>query len=104
MKNRPILMILITAVGLGVIFFAVLVVATLVSGGRSSKQLAPLPGMDKVALVKIEGLLVNADHIVEEINGHADDSSIKAILVRVDSPGGGVVVSQEIYNALLNAK
>jgi protease-4 len=104
MKNKPILMILVTAVGLGVIFFSVLVVATLLSGGRSSKPLAPLPGMDKVALVKIEGLLINADPIVEEIKGHADDSSVKAIIVRVDSPGGGVVVSQEIYNALLNAR
>jgi len=104
MKNKPILMILVAAFGLGVIFFAVLYLATLVSGGRSSKPLAPLPGMDKVALVKIEGLLVNADHIVEEINDHADDSSIKAIIIRIDSPGGGVVVSQEIYNAVLNAR
>jgi len=104
MKNKPILMILVAAFGLGVIFFAVLYLATLVSGGRSSKPLAPLPGMDKVALVKIEGLLVNADHIVEEINDHADDSSVKAIIIRIDSPGGGVVVSQEIYNAVLNAR
>jgi len=104
MKNKPILMILVVAFGLGVIFFAVLYLATLVSGGRSSRPLAPLPGMDKVALVKIEGLLVNADHIVEEINDHADDSSIKAIIIRIDSPGGGVVVSQEIYNAVLNAR
>ena len=104
MKNKPILMILVAAFGLGVIFFAVLYLATLVSGGRSSRPLAPLPGMDKVALVKIEGLLVNADHIVEEINDHADDSSIKAIIIRIDSPGGGVVVSQEIYNAVLNAR
>ncbi len=104
MKNKPILMILVAAFGLGVLFFAVLYVATLVSGGRSSKPLAPLPGMDKVALVKIEGLLINADHIVEEINDYADDSSIKAIIIRIDSPGGGVVASQEIYNAVLNAR
>jgi len=37
----------------------------------------------------------------KKINDHADDSSIKAIIIRIDSPGGGVVVSQEIYNAVL---
>jgi protease IV len=104
MKNKPILVILVAAFGMGVIFFAVLFIATLLSGGRASRPLAPLPGMDKVALVKVEGLLINADPIVEEINGHADDSSVKAIIIRIDSPGGGVVVSQEIYNAVLNAR
>jgi len=104
MKNKPILVILVAAFGMGVVFFAVLFIATLLSGGRASRPLAPLPGMDKVALVKVEGLLINADNIVEEINGHADDSSVKAIIIRVDSPGGGGVVSQEIYNAVMNAK
>ncbi len=104
MKNRPILIILVAALGLGVIFVAVLYLAALISGGRSSKPLAPLPGMDKIALVKVEGLLISAEHIVEEINDHAADPSIKAIIVRIDSPGGGVVASQEIYNAVLNAR
>ena len=60
--------------------------------------------MEKIALVKIEGMLITADSIVEEINNYADDSSVKAILIRIDSPGGGVVASQEIFNAVLNAK
>lgn len=97
-------MVLAAAAALGALFFAVLYTASLVAGRGASKKIAPLPGLDRVALVKVEGLLINAEPIVEEINDHADDSSIKAIIVRVDSPGGGVVVSQEIYNALLNAR
>lgn len=104
MKNKPILIILVSALALGVIFFAVLYIATLISGGKPSKSLSPLPGMEKIALVKIEGMLITADSIVEEINNHADDSSVKAILIRIDSPGGGVVASQEIFNAVLNAR
>jgi protease-4 len=42
--------------------------------------------------------------VVEELNDYADDSSIKAIVLRIDSPGGGVVVSQELYNAVKNAR
>jgi protease-4 len=104
MKNKPILIILVSALALGVLFFSVLYLATLISGGKTSQSLSPLPGTEKIALVKIEGMLITADSIVEEINNYADDSSVKAILIRIDSPGGGVVASQEIFNAVLNAR
>ena len=104
MKNKPILIILVSAVALGVLFFSVLYLATVISGGKPSQSLSPLPGMEKIALVKIEGMLITADAIVDEINNYADDSSVKAILIRIDSPGGGVVASQEIFNAVLNAR
>ena len=104
MKNKPILIILVSALALGVLFFSVLYLATLISGGKGSQALSPLPGMEKIALVKIEGMLITADTIVEEINSYAEDSSVRAILIRIDSPGGGVVASQEIFNAVLNAR
>jgi len=104
MKNKPILIILVSALALGALFFYVLYLATLISGGKASQSLSPLPGMEKIALIKIEGMLITADSIVEEINNYADDSSVKAILIRIDSPGGGVVASQEIFNAVLNAR
>ncbi len=104
MKSKPVIIVVAVAVGLGVLFFGVMFLATLLSGGRTPKALAPLPGLDKVALVKIEGVLVVAEQIVDEIKDYADDASIKAIIIRVDSPGGGVVPSQEIYDAVLNAR
>jgi protease IV len=104
MKNKPILIILVSALALGVLFFSVLYLATFISGGKSSHSLSPLPGMEKIALVKIEGMLITADTIVDEINSYAEDSSVRAILIRIDSPGGGVVASQEIFNAVLNAR
>lgn len=104
MKNKPVLVVLLTALALGILFFTILYLASLVSGGTTSGRLASLQVGNKVALVKIEGLLVSSETIVDEINGYAEDSSIKAVIVRVDSPGGGVVASQEIYNALRNAR
>ncbi|MGO9377992.1 MAG: signal peptide peptidase SppA [Dissulfurispiraceae bacterium] len=58
----------------------------------------------KVALVRVEGPIVEAKSVVEEINGYVKDSSVRAIVIRVDSPGGGVVPSQEIYDAVKKAK
>ncbi|MFQ5781348.1 MAG: S49 family peptidase, partial [Nitrospiria bacterium] len=53
---------------------------------------------DKIALIRIEGVIVDSKEVVEELHRYADDQDIKAILLRIDSPGGGVAASQEIYD------
>jgi protease-4 len=104
MKKNPVLIVLVTAIVLGAVFFGIVFLVSLLSGNKRTSKTLQVVGADKVALVKIEGLLVTSENIVEELNDYADDSSIKAIVLRIDSPGGGVVVSQEIYNAVKNAR
>jgi len=103
MKKNPVLMVVATAAVLGVVFFVMLTLASMMTGGKRNSSL-PVVGADRVALVKLEGLMVTSEHVVEELNDYADDASVKAIVIRIDTPGGGVVVSQEIYNAVKNAK
>ncbi len=102
MKKNPILVILVAAAVLSGIFFVLLLAASLVAGRKPGAL--PVVGSDVVALVKVEGLLVSSERIVDELNEYADDSSVKAIVIRIDSPGGGVVPSQEIYDAIRNAR
>ncbi len=102
MKKNPVLIVLITAAVLGALFFGVLILSSLISGRRATASL-PVMG-SRVALVKIEGVLLGSEQVVEELHDFTDDASIKAIVIRIDSPGGGVVPSQEIYNAVKNAK
>jgi protease-4 len=104
MKKNPVLIVLGTAAALGVLFFIILSLASFLSGNKGNSSSLPMVGADKVALVKVEGLLSSSESIVDELHGYADDHSIKAIVIRIDTPGGGVVVSQEIYNAVKNAK
>jgi len=51
----------------------------------------------KIALVRVEGIIVDSKETTEALRRYANDNDIRAILLRVDSPGGGVVPSQEIY-------
>jgi len=62
-----------------------------------------MPLRDRIALVRIEGPIITSKSAVEEIKGYAKDKSIKAIVLRVESPGGGVVASQEIHNEVKKA-
>lgn len=61
------------------------------------------PFGSKVALVRVEGPIIESKSIIEEIDGYVKDDSIKAIVLRVNSPGGGVVPSQEIYDEVKKA-
>lgn len=51
----------------------------------------------KLALIRIEGPILDSRKIVDELKEYTKDASIKAIVLRVDSPGGAVAPSQEIY-------
>jgi len=53
----------------------------------------------KIAVVRIEGMISSdvAQRTVEQLTKYREDSSIGAIVLRIDSPGGGVASSQDIY-------
>lgn len=60
-----------------------------------------LTARDKLALVRIEGVITESEDIVRQIKKYREDSSIKGIVLRIDSPGGAVGPSQEIYKEVL---
>lgn len=51
----------------------------------------------RIQVVDIEGELLDSRAIIEELQRYQDSESVPAILLNVDSPGGGVAASQEIY-------
>jgi len=58
----------------------------------------------KVALVRITGVIIDSTETIRELRKYADDSAVKAVVLRVDSPGGAVAPSQEIYEEINNLK
>ena len=53
---------------------------------------------DRIAVVDLVGTILRSEETVRQLKRYREDHSIKGILFRVDSPGGGVVASQEIYD------
>jgi len=85
------------------IFFALILVVIVVLSFLTTFSLkAPLS--DKVALVRITGIIVDSTDVIEELKEYEEDNSIKAVILRVDSPGGAVAPSQEIYEEILKLK
>ena len=59
-----------------------------------------LPGGPRVAVVEIEGIIVDGDQVVRDLREHVDNPAVKAVVVRVNSPGGVVAPTQEIVSAI----
>ena len=59
---------------------------------------------DRIAVVDIKGMITSSRDIVEQIDNFKEDKNVKAIILRINSPGGGVGPSQEIYREVLRAR
>ncbi|MDP8206439.1 MAG: signal peptide peptidase SppA [Candidatus Electryonea clarkiae] len=59
---------------------------------------------DRVGLVDIIGPIYDARRWCEQIDAFRLEEKVKAIVIRIDSPGGGVAASQELYSAISRAR
>jgi protease-4 len=59
---------------------------------------------DKIAVVDLEGVILSPKELVEQLRKYGDDSSIRAIIIHVNSPGGGAAASEEIYREVLRIR
>ena len=83
----------------GVVFFTISVglfflgLIMIVAGGDFQKR-------GDIAVIKLEGEIVDSLGFVEQLEDVAEREDIKAVVVRIDSPGGLVSPSQEMYRAI----
>lgn len=63
-----------------------------------------VPIYEKVAVIRVEGIILDSRKAIEEIKRYSKDPSVKAVVLRVNSPGGGVAPSQEIYDEIVELK
>lgn len=57
-------------------------------------------GENKIGLVELTGQIFESGPTVEQLEKYGKDSSIRAIVLRINSPGGSAAASQEIYDAI----
>jgi len=59
---------------------------------------------DSIAVVEIEGEIVDSRVAVDEIRAHASNPAIRAVVILVNTPGGAIVPSQEVYSEIMRAR
>jgi len=100
MKKNPVLIGLI-AIGVVLVIFVGAIIALTLLLRRETPSFAM---GDRVGVVEINGVIADSKEVIGVIKSFVDDGGVKAIVLRIDSPGGGVGASQEIYREVVKAK
>lgn len=97
--NHPLLFTLLVLASLSFLFFGgvIIFIATITSQTSQAKIFGLTDG---IGIISLKGIIVSAEETLTEISSFREDNRIKAIVVRIDSPGGTVGASQEIYQEL----
>src|SRR5580704_10694003 len=96
MRNRMLIWLLLG--GGAFVLLAVTLVAVLVS--VNDDEGTQFGFSDRIQVVDIEGEIVDSREVIQQLKRYEDSNTVKAILLNVNSPGGGVAVSQELYTEI----
>ena len=80
------------------VMFSHIVRLAAATGGASSL------GQPSIGVIDISGVILDADKIDRQLQHFGNDSGIKAIILHIDSPGGGAAASQEVYHEVLRVR
>ncbi len=87
-----------------VLFGLILLMAAMALFGGAMAAFHLLPAGEftgaRLGLVRVEGLITDSEELVDWIRALERDESVKGVLVRIDSPGGVVAPSQEVFAAV----
>ncbi len=99
MRRHPVIFGFVLLFVIGIISFLISFCLFFFSGETFS-----LSSGEKIGIIYVKGMIIDSKNVTDQINRYAEDGRIKAVVIRVDSPGGGVAASQEIYDAVLALK
>jgi protease-4 len=100
MKSRPLRVIaaaLVIYVGVAALFLAM---GSSRRGGEGGQALFG----PRIAIVELEGVIAEVDDLVREVKAHRDNPQVKAVVIRINSPGGVVGPTQELHQALMRVR
>jgi len=91
-------------IGGGAFFLFVAALFTLiflsVKHGQRTEVAGGSPFGEKIGVIELEGVILDADTFLKQLKKFDEDDSIKAIILKINSPGGGAAASQEMYQAV----
>ncbi len=83
-------------VSIGILSFTSIAVSLISNVGKDRE----IKSGEKVGVIEIKGLILEAEPVLEQLKLFRKTDAVKAIVVRIDSPGGAVGPSQEIYREI----
>jgi protease-4 len=93
-RGRAVAITLGAMTGVVVVFLLTFWALLRITGGEG------VPGGQRVAIVEVEGMIIDTTDLLHDLREYLDNPSVRAVVVRINSPGGVVGPTQEVYAAL----
>lgn len=105
-RRHPFLFFLSIVCGCMTLGFIGLVALFSIGSGMVDKGLSESMGQrnGNIGIVEVMGPIMSSKEIIDDIRMFREDENIRAIILRIDSPGGGIGPSQEIYRELMKTR
>jgi protease-4 len=84
----------------GLVYLAVAGLFVISVGGMSRGEGGPALFGPRVAIVELEGLIIDVEGLLRDLKGHRENPLVRAVVIRINSPGGVVGPTQELHDAL----
>jgi protease-4 len=102
----PWVVLILGVIALGLIAMSVFFASLARTIGMDSDSGSGSFATDSIAVIDVSGVITDADtdKIDKQLEKYGDNDNIKAILLHIDSPGGGAAASQEIYHEVMRIR
>ena len=74
-----------------------LFIASFITSSSDKTETVTVGSGDRIAVIDLRGEITSSDEVIRQLKKYRTNSGVKAIVLHIDSPGGGVVASQEMY-------
>jgi len=88
---------LVVYAGVAALFFVV--VSAVMRGGDGGAMFG-----GRVAVVELEGIILDVENLMRDLRAHRDNPLVRAVVIRINSPGGVVAPTQEVHDALVRLR
>ena len=92
------ILIVLIFVGVTFLIFAKSITTLSFKGDKSYEYVSEGDCKDKIAIVELNYTIITSGPIVRQFKKFREDETVKAIVLRINTPGGGVAASQEMYD------
>ncbi len=99
MRKHPVILGLCILAAIGLLCFLVIYGVSSLTGDRKSFAMG-----EKIGVAQVEGVLYDGKPVIDQLDDYERDDDIRAVVLRINSPGGAIVPSQEIYEKVLRVR
>jgi protease-4 len=108
MNNILKVILILVGIFVGVAFLSVgvglwVIADAITSPAKGDEEISSVSGA-RIGVVEVKDVISSSEDIIRQLKKYQKNSNVKAIVVRVESPGGGIAPSQEIYETIRSIK